>query len=243
MFKIAIRFCSFIAFGYIALAVLTGGYFGRILFPVIVLGLVIFIIAQIRRRANRINQQKKEEPKPKAESKIETKNVVDGVWREVREKAPAPAKEASPKEMAAKEMAAAKASPAAELDPLQADIREISEAADRIRNNQIRGYVYHLEILAKDIIREHAQENVHRTSYHQFESYYIPTLKSVVNNYSRMEARGMATAKMQKDMLDYLESCDTAFSKLYNSMFEDDVFDMEVKMEAMNIILKRDGLL
>lgn len=237
MFRIAIRLCCIVGLGFLAVTLLAGGYFGRILFPIIVMFLVVFFITRSRRRRARSEQQEEKQP----ETKTEAQNVVDGVWREVREEAPK--REAPAQKTAAKESSAAQASPAAGLDPLKADLYEISEAAGRIRNNQIRGYVFHLVILAEDIIREHAQENVHQTSYHQFESYYIPTLKSVVKNYSATESKGMASDKLQKDMTSYLESCDAAFTKLYNSMFEDDVFDMEVKMEAMNIILKRDGLL
>jgi len=48
---------------------------------------------------------------------------------------------------------------------------------------------------------------------------------------------------MQKDVLAYLDSCGDAFTKMYNNMFSGDILKMEVDMEAMDIIMKRDGLL
>ena len=168
-----------------------------------------------------------------------TRNVepeaVDGEWREVREDE--------------EEKTEDKVSSASDtVDPeepasLQDHIRELSEAASEIRHPKIREQAFHVLILAKDII--HAHENGHDKgrNYKQFENYYVPTVTSVVKNYCSIEATGMASSKMEKDVLSYLESCGDAFTNLYNSMFSDDIMNMEVQMKAMDLIMKKDGLL
>lgn len=162
-------------------------------------------------------------------SRFDTSNTVDGKWREVNEE---DTNNDDPSE-----------SDAFEPESLQDYITELSRAADGIRHPKIREQAFHILILAKDIINEHDTGHSKSRNYGQFERYYIPTVTSVVSNYSSIESKGMATAKMQKDVLEYLESCGDAFTKMYNNMFSADITKMEVQMEAMDIIMKRDGLL
>ena len=167
-------------------------------------------------------------------SRRDTSNAVDGTWREVpddeKEKTPNADPEPS-------------GSDAPEPESLQDYIRLLSRSAEGIRHPKIREQVYHVLLRAKDIIYEHDTGHSKSRNFNQFEKYYVPTLTSVVTNYSSVEAKGMATAKMQKDVMDYLESCGDAFTKMYNNMFSNDILKMEVDMEAMDIIMKRDGLL
>ena len=168
-----------------------------------------------------------------------TRNVepeaVDGEWREVREDE----EEKTEDKVSSDSSATDPDFPAS----LQDHIRELSEAASEIRHPKIREQAFHVLILAKDII--HAHENGHDKgrNYKQFENYYVPTVTSVVKNYCSIEATGMASSKMEKDVLSYLESCGDAFTNLYNSMFSDDIMNMEVQMKAMDLIMKKDGLL
>ena len=168
-----------------------------------------------------------------------TRNVepeaVDGEWREVREDE----EEKTEDKVSSDSDTVDPEEPAS----LQDHIRELSEAASEIRHPKIREQAFHVLILAKDII--HAHENGHDKgrNYKQFENYYVPTVTSVVKNYCSIEATGMASSKMEKDVLSYLESCGDAFTNLYNSMFSDDIMNMEVQMKAMDLIMKKDGLL
>ena len=161
--------------------------------------------------------------------------AVDGEWREVHEDE--------------EEETEDKVSSASDPDDpgapvsLQDTIRQFSEAASGIRHPKIREQAFHVLILAKDIIHKHENGHDKCRNYKQFENYYVPTVTSVVKNYGSIEARGMATAKMEEDVLSYLESCGDAFTNLYNSMFSDDILNMEVQMEAMDLIMKKDGLL
>ena len=210
------------------IALFAGNFITRILGIIIIVYVLFFIVGRIGSR--RSSENKKQERSAKKD------DPIDASWHEVH--AEEPRKEEFHKEEPRKEKAA--------NDPagsLQADIRGIERAADGIRHSQIREKAFHVLRVAKDIIREHTEENQKCRGYRQFENYYVPTLKSVITNYRMMEIKGMANAKMQEDFLAYLERCDDAFTNLYNSMFNDDIMEMEVQMEAMDIILKRDGLL
>lgn len=95
---------------------------------------------------------------------------------------------------------------------------------------------------AKNILKEKEEGNACH-EYAQFEKYYLPTFRKTVEDYSRMERKGVTGLKHREDVLAYLKSCNEAFTRIYNSMFEDDIIDMEVQMKAMNLTFKREGLL
>lgn len=161
--------------------------------------------------------------------------AVDGTWREVNED----------EEEKKEDTVTSDSGPDDPGSPasLQDNIRDFSEAASGIRHQKIREQAFHVLIIAKDIIKEHENGHNKCRNYRQFENYYVPTVTSVVKNYCSMEAKGMVTPKMENDVLAYLESSGDAFTQLYNSMFSDDIMTMEVQMEAMDLIMKRDGLL
>ena len=182
--------------------------------------------------------QRNEEPvREENHSRGVEPDAVDGIWREVRED------EEEKKEEPAAEFSDSDATDPDSPASLQDNIRALSKAASEIRHQKIREQAFHVLILAKDIIREYESGHNKCRNYRQFENYYVPTVTSVVKNYCSVEAKGMVTSKMEKDVLAYLESCGDAFTNLYNSMFSDDIMNMEVQMEAMDLIMKRDGLL
>lgn len=133
-----------------------------------------------------------------------------------------------------------------ETDPYkaaQAHVKAISASLFKICCMDIRNAGMRSLRIARDIIREKYEEKKDCKGYAQFERYYLPTFRKTVDNYGKMEQKGIVDLKIRSDMQDYLESCEEAFSKLYASMFSDDILNMEVQMEAMNITMKRDGLL
>ena len=131
-------------------------------------------------------------------------------------------------------------------DPYKAameHIRALSVSLFRICDMDIRNAGMRVQRIAKDIIREKYEDKNECKGYAQFERYYLPTFRKTVDNYSRMERKGMTDPKIRADMIAYLQSCEDAFSRLYSSMFNKDILDMEVQMKAMNMTMKRDGLL
>lgn len=236
--KKAIRLLFIPAAALLILGMVFGPLIIRILCITGLIYLGIFIVGRIGSKKTKEKTEPEKTPDEDVRQKNSsrsTENIVDGKWREIDPE--------EPREEAPHEEETHEEEPQKEAGSLSANIQTISKAADGIRDQQAREKAFHVLILAKDIIREHEEENNKCRSFRQFENYYIPTLKSVITNYRAMEIKGMANAQMQEDFMEYLKKCDEAFTNIYNSMFNDDILEMEVQMEAMNIILKRDGLL
>lgn len=74
-------------------------------------------------------------------------------------------------------------------------------------------------------------------------NYYIPTLNSVLTNFSNLDSKGQLTDEMKEKTKTFLTDVKAALVQHYSNLFNEDKLDMEVDMEAMTIALKRDGLL
>lgn len=81
------------------------------------------------------------------------------------------------------------------------------------------------------------------TSVRQFFNYYLPTLGEIITKYDRIEKSGVPADDVTEKVKKYLTDINSAMEKQYNSLFDDDILDMSVEMEAMTMAVKRDGLL
>ena len=129
-----------------------------------------------------------------------------------------------------------------EPQSMNGHIRAAAKSLHNICCMDIRNLGLNVLKTAKNILKENEEGNTCQ-GFSQFENYYLPTFRKTVENYSMMEGKGVTTLKHREDMLAYLKSCDEAFSRIYSSMFDDDIMDMKVQMEAMNLTFRRDGLL
>jgi len=77
----------------------------------------------------------------------------------------------------------------------------------------------------------------------QFFNYYIPTLRSILIKYSRLEQSGVPAGEITESAVSCLGDIKSAMIKQYNNLFEDDILDLSVEMEALTLACKRDGLL
>lgn len=74
-------------------------------------------------------------------------------------------------------------------------------------------------------------------------NYYIPTLKDVLAHFADLEKKEQMSEEMTGKTTAFLKNVNTALEKQYDGLFDADKLDMEVDMEAMQIAIKRDGLL
>lgn len=74
-------------------------------------------------------------------------------------------------------------------------------------------------------------------------SYYLPTLKKILEKYAYLESRGAADSALTETAAQCLGDIQTAMEQQYESLFADDVLDLTVEMQTLTQICKRNGLL
>lgn len=76
----------------------------------------------------------------------------------------------------------------------------------------------------------------------QFFIYYVPTIKTVLEKYRTIEQSGLDVEDNKKKVMEFFADTDKAFDSMYEGFFKDEKLDLEVEVEAMQMALKRDGL-
>ena len=73
-------------------------------------------------------------------------------------------------------------------------------------------------------------------------NYYLPTLGDVLSKYRTLENNGIPGDEKLVAVGNCLDDIKAAMDKLYSNLFESDILDMTVDIEAMKLAVKRDGL-
>ncbi len=77
----------------------------------------------------------------------------------------------------------------------------------------------------------------------QFFNYYLPTINTILSKYLTLEKSEVVEKAESKDVvIPYLNQIAEALEKQYKASFDNELLDMSVEIEAMQIALKRDGL-
>ncbi len=247
MFRKYVRIAILPVIGILALLLAVMAIFGRFFRILIPVAVLIFVFARIA-SSDKNKKTEQEQPERGTGSTQSTESrTVDAEYTEKTVKTETTrftnGMTGSFRRPDTADRSKVKESERAEYDQLMEHIRSISSSLYQICNMDIRNTGNRVQRLARDIIRERYVENNSCRGFSQYRNYYLPTLRKTVENYSMMERKGITDLRIRDDMLAYLRSCEEAFTRLYNSMFDDDIMNMEVQMKAMNITLKRDGLL
>ena len=76
-------------------------------------------------------------------------------------------------------------------------------------------------------------------------SYYLPTTLKLVQAYCEFDQQSVAgenVAAAKKEIEDTLDTINTAFANLLDSLFEDAVMDVSTDISVLETMLKQEGL-
>ena len=120
---------------------------------------------------------------------------------------------------------------------------ELCRITMRIRSNEIRSLSNQICATAEKILKTLKEKPDSIPAQRQFFNYYLPTLGSILTKYLRVEKSDVPSQNMEENVVSYLKDIKNAMDKQYENLFENDILDLSVEMEAMTIACKRDGLL
>ncbi len=125
----------------------------------------------------------------------------------------------------------------------RSNLVELRRIAMKIKSQKIRTLCDEICGITEKILRTLREHPDRIPAVRQFLNYYLPTLGNVLLKYSRMEQITTVTPDITEKTIDCLSNIKTAMGKQYMNLFEEDVLDLTVEMEAMTLACKRDGLL
>lgn len=124
-------------------------------------------------------------------------------------------------------------------------IKKIRECNDKIADDIVSRKLYHLENITNKIF-EHIKKYPNKVDkIEKFMDYYLPTSLKLVTTYQELDAQpvtGENIKRTKKEIEETLDTINTAFEKLLDSLFEEEMFDISSDISVLETVLKQEGL-
>lgn len=122
-------------------------------------------------------------------------------------------------------------------------LSQLRSMAMRIKNTVIRTKSMQVCRSAEKILGILKEKPDKIASARQFLNYYLPTLGTILTKYERIERGQVHIDEATEKVSSYLDDINGAMEKQYKRLFDDELLDMTVEMEAMTMACRRDGLI
>lgn len=115
--------------------------------------------------------------------------------------------------------------------------------SSRINNLEVRRASEETLLAADKIVKTLKQQPDEIKKCRQLINYYLPTLVVVLEKYKTVEDGGVSADDTVEKLKTYLADIKSALDNMYDGLFNNERFDIDVETEAMRAVLKRDGLI
>lgn len=135
------------------------------------------------------------------------------------------------------------------IDPIVEEgnraLAEMGRLYAAIPDPEVRKKINEIMRITDKIIQDAIEDPSDIPQIKKFMNYYLPTTIKLLNAYDRMGAQGIAGENLDKSMQSINEMLDTAieaYKKRLDSLFADQMLDIETDISVMNTMLAREGL-
>lgn len=125
----------------------------------------------------------------------------------------------------------------------RSNLMELRRHSMSIKNQQIRTSSEEICKSVDKILRTLREQPEDIPDVRQFFNYYLPTFGKIMKKYAMLEKNGIPTREATEGTIICLADIKVAMEKQHANLFEDDMLDLSVEMEALKANCKRDGLL
>lgn len=124
-------------------------------------------------------------------------------------------------------------------------IRQIRAANDALPEQKISQKLDRLEMITTKIFAYVEQRPKKLPEIRRFMNYYMPTTLKLVNSYKDFDSQpvqGENIVKAKTEILEILDTINSAFETLFDSLYQDDAFDVSTDISVLKSMLAREGL-
>ncbi|MCD8365129.1 MAG: 5-bromo-4-chloroindolyl phosphate hydrolysis family protein [Clostridiales bacterium] len=124
-------------------------------------------------------------------------------------------------------------------------IRHIHESNEAIPGEEISEKLDHMERVVTrifDVVRAHPEV---AQDLNKLMSYYLPTTQKLLDAYRELDSQPVAgehISSTKREIEDTIDTLNTAFEKLLDSLFENRAWDISSDISVLHTILAQDGL-
>jgi 5-bromo-4-chloroindolyl phosphate hydrolysis protein len=121
-------------------------------------------------------------------------------------------------------------------------IRNIEQANERIRNAELNRRIERICEIADNILSEIAADPRDFRRARKFLNVYLDGARQVTEGYAKTH-RQTQSDELEQNFRNVLETIESTFQEQHQKLLEEDLFDLDVKIEVLNTQLKREGIL
>ncbi|MCI8442368.1 MAG: hypothetical protein HFG27_07545 [Provencibacterium sp.] len=124
-------------------------------------------------------------------------------------------------------------------------IRQIREANIALPGEEISAKLDRLEEITTRIFAYVEQHRNKLPDIRRFMDYYLPTTVKLVNSYREFESQPVQGKNLQnakKEILEILDTINTAFERLFDTLYQEDAMDISTDISALKAVLAQEGL-
>jgi 5-bromo-4-chloroindolyl phosphate hydrolysis protein len=121
-------------------------------------------------------------------------------------------------------------------------IRSIEQANKKIRNTELNRRIDTICAIADRILAEIEADPRDIRRARKFLNVYLDGAKQVTEGYAQTHQQNQS-GQLEQNFRNVLETIESVFQEQHQKLLEDDVFDLDVKIEVLTTQLKREGIL
>lgn len=124
-------------------------------------------------------------------------------------------------------------------------IRKIRECNDAIPGEEISRKISHMEMLVQKIFDRVKEDPDSLDDIRKLMEYYLPTTVKLLESYKQLDCQpvqGENIKSSKEEIEKTLDTLNTAFERLLDSLFEDVAWDVSSDISVLNTMLSQEGL-
>jgi 5-bromo-4-chloroindolyl phosphate hydrolysis protein len=121
-------------------------------------------------------------------------------------------------------------------------IRSIEQANDRIRNTELNQRIERICEIADSILAEIEADPRDIRRARKFLNVYLDGARQVTEGYAKTHQQTQS-GELEQNFRNVLETIESVFQEQHQKLLEEDIFDLDVKIEVLTTQLKREGIL
>ena len=121
-------------------------------------------------------------------------------------------------------------------------VRTIEQANERIRNTELNRRIERICAVADSILADIAADPRDFRRARKFLNIYLDGVLQVTQGYAKTHQQ-THSGELEQNFRTVLDTIETVFQEQRQKLLEEDVFDLDVKIEVLNTQLKQEGIL
>lgn len=122
--------------------------------------------------------------------------------------------------------------------------KHISEMIDEVDSIDVSKDIKKINVTANKILNTIEKNKINNKSSNKFLDYYLPVCVNIIDRYDEIENQGLTSKDSKKFMnnsIKMIEETSSAFEKILDSLYQNDIYNNEAEMKVYNQMLKFDG--